>query len=116
MFIFPISSTNFTSKNVIQYKSKFDKKTLEMLKSYTQNKQNTQIYSDIDLFLSGNINKAKYLKKVNLFAQGITNRDVLNDAEKQYIGDMIATMDLFSKEKIPENYIIDNIKNLLNNQ
>jgi hypothetical protein len=45
------------------------------------------------------------------------NKIKLNDAERQYLDDMLTTIDLSGKStKITDKYIVDNISELLKNQ
>ena len=115
MYISLINNINFTANKYTKSKP-IDPKVLRFIKNNANTDIRQGLYNDIDMFVKKEISKNEYLEKVNTFIKKIDHKTPLNDAEKQYIGDMMATMDMSPKDKIPEKYIIKNINELLNNQ
>lgn len=112
MYIYAINTMNFTAN---PYK-KIDIKALNKIKNNTHDNARKDIYKNIDSYLSKKFTKKEFLLNLNKLAQKIDNKK-LNDAERQYLDDMLTTMDLAGKnEKISDKYIIENIKALLKNQ
>ena len=69
------------------------------------------------MYLNKKFSKKEFLDNINKIAYKIDNKVKLNDAEKQYIDDMLTTMDLTAKsDRISDNYLKKNIKELLENQ
>lgn len=114
MQIYRVNNINFTANKFV--KKNIDPKKLSHIRNNADNDIRKGLYNDIDKFVNKQYTKTEYLKSINKLVKKIDNKVALNDAEKQYVGDMITTMDLSSKEKIPEGYIMENIEELLKNQ
>lgn len=115
MYIYSINNINFTSnpyKKII-----IDKESLDKIKNKTKNPVKKDFYNNIDMYLNKKFSKKEFLDNINKIAYKIDNKVKLNDAEKQYIDDMLTTMDLTAKsDRISDNYLKKNIKELLENQ
>lgn len=112
MFIQNNYSINFMSS-----KKNVQKKGNIALKNIIKNnnlKKNNSLYSDIDLYLNSVYNKEEYLEA---FIQKVVNKNFpkkLKNSEKTYINDLKTSIDLaYDIKDIPENYLLNRIKNLL---
>lgn len=115
MHIYSINSINFTAN---PYKKiEINREALDKIKNNTKNPVKKDFYNNIDMYLEKKFSKKQFLDSINQIAYRIDNKVKLNDAEKQYIDDMITTMDLTAKsDSISDSYIKKNIKDLLDNQ
>ena len=112
MHIYSINSINFTAN---PYKKiEINREALNKIKNNTKNPVKKVFYNNIDMYLDKKFSKKQFLDSINQIAYRIDNKVKLNDAEKQYIDDMITTMDLTAKsDSISDSYIKKNIKDLL---
>lgn len=117
MHIYAINSINFTAAGSGRIK-KIEKETLDKIRNNSSNKAKKDFYNSIDDYLNKKFTKKEFLSNLNEFARKFDENKVkLNDAERQYLDDMLTTIDLSGRStKIPNKYIIDNISELLKNQ
>lgn len=114
MHIYSINSINFTAN---PYKKiEINREALNKIKNNTKNPIKKVFYNNIDMYLDKKFSKKQFLDSINQIAYRIDNKVKLNDAEKQYIDDMITTMDLTAKSDSISDSYIKNIKDLLENQ
>ena len=112
MRINAINNTNFTSRRPI----KIDQQILQKIKNNAEEGIRKDLYKDIDVFLSNNSTKQKYLEQVNALAQN-PDKLKLNRAERKYINNLLITMDLApNPEKVSEEYLVRNIDRLIKSQ
>ena len=95
-----------------------EKETLDRIRHNSSNRTKRDFYDNIDAYLNKKFTKKDFLANLNKFAHKFDeNKIKLNDAERQYLDDMLTTIDLSGKStKIPDKYIVDNISELLKNQ
>lgn len=117
MEIYAINNINFTARNNFTKATKIDTDALKRIRNNADNPIRKDIYKDIDSYVNKKSNKIEYLQRLNTLAHRINKKTKLNNAEKQYLDDMLTTMDLSGKnEKIPDKYILENISDLIKNQ
>lgn len=118
MHIYAINSINFTASAGGGKIKKMEKETLDRIRHNSGNRAKRDFYDNIDAYLNKKFTKKDFLANLNKFAHKFDENKIrLNDAERQYLDDMLTTIDLSGKStKIPDKYIVDNISELLKNQ
>ncbi len=118
MHIYAINSINFTASAGGSGIKKIEKEKLGRIRNNSANRAKKDFYNNIDAYLNKKFTKKQFLENLNKFAHKFDgNKIKLNDAERQYLDDMLTTIDLSGKStKIPDKYIVDNISELLKNQ